>query len=314
MSRISLLIRFGYDGSRFHGLQPQKDFVTAGSALRDRLEEAAGRRPKALFFSARTDAGVHALENAATCWFPGPLDVEQFMRDVMQDRDDGLSRVRVERVPIHVHARGCSRGKRYRYTIDTGCLDGYWHATHSWRILPRLDVEAMRAAARHLEGEHDYTSFRAAKCSAKTPIKRLASIRISDPLPVGLQARQALPNTTGRKRHDFELGPVPDGVDEQRILIDIAGDAFLRKMIRILVGTLAEVGIGWRHPDDILDVIAAKNRQAAGLTAPARGLTLLQLGFSYPDDGSRLVPELRGLQKDAAGMTELSATSSSDAS
>ncbi|MCP4502997.1 MAG: tRNA pseudouridine synthase A [Deltaproteobacteria bacterium] len=298
MSRISLLIRFGYDGSRFHGLQPQNDVVTAGGTLRDRLEDAAGIRPRALFFSARTDAGVHALENAATCWFKGPLDVDAFIQEVARDRDDGLHRVRVERVPIHVHARGCSRGKRYRYIIDDGCVDGYFHATHSWRVLPRLDVDAMREAALILQGEHDFSSFRGARCSAKTPVKHLVSIRISDAMPVYESARLQLPERTGG-RFDRVLGPMLDEAKhERRIFVDIAGDAFLRKMIRIVVGTLAEVGIGWRQPQDMHEVLDAKVRQAAGLTAPARGLSLLQLGFSYPDDGSRLVRELHFLEEE----------------
>src|SRR5690349_612914 len=121
-SRTQILVRFGYDGARFHGLQPQTpDLPTAGAALIDRLTQAAGRAPKGLHFAARTDAGVHALRNLATCWLPtaarepSARPVAQVLADVMRPRPDGLTAVLALEVPTWVHARGSSRGKRYRY-------------------------------------------------------------------------------------------------------------------------------------------------------------------------------------------------------
>jgi tRNA pseudouridine38-40 synthase len=270
--RVQLLVRFGYDGSRFHGLQPQKVLPTAGGALRERLQDALGQRPRALQFAARTDAGVHALDNAATTWVPGPLDLAAVERALQRPRDDGLRSVRVFETPISVHARGSSRGKRYRYRVRDGAAESDLEERYAWHIVPTLDVEAMRAASAALVGEHDFTSFRGRRCSARSPVKRIVGLRVGGPFPLG------------------------DGT--RLTFIDVAGSGFLRKMIRILVGTLVEVGVGWRPPDDVARVLDARDRSQAGLTAPARGLILMKVGMAWPPDGSGLVPELAPLSED----------------
>lgn len=264
--RRQFLVRFGYDGSRFHGLQPQGALPTAGAALRERIEVAASQRARALSFAARTDAGVHALQNVATFWLSAPLDVDSMLTTLHRSRDDGLWLVRGVEVPHHVHARGSSRGKRYRYKIEFGVGEGEESSRYEWSIVPPLDVNAMREAANALVGTHDFTSFRAPRCSSSTPVKTIVSVRIS------------------------EGGVTPRG--SFVVMVDIVGDAFLRKMVRILVGTLVEVGAGLREASEMADILAARSRTAAGLAAPARGLTLMQVGLAWPEDGSALVREL----------------------
>ena len=264
--RIQVLIRFGYDGSRFFGLQPLSDRPTAGGALQARVRDAAGGPEKALQFAARTDRGVHALKNLATCWFPSLPDVEAFRARVAAPRDDGLVDVDAAIVPTHVHARGSARGKRYRYVVEDGCGDEPAPSTHAWRIATRLDVERMRAAADALVGVHDFSSFRAPRCSSSTPVKELTSLRVAGPFDVG------------------------DG--RRRVTVELAGTAFLRKMVRIVVGTLVETACGLRRPDDVPSILAARDRAAAGIVAPACGLVLVAVGCAWPDDGSALLPEL----------------------
>lgn len=265
--RIQFLVRFGYDGSRFHGLQPQRHFPTAGAALRARLEEAAGQPARALCFAARTDAGVHAVANAATFWMEQPLDIERFLAAVSAPRDDGLWLVHAQQTPTNVHARGSSRGKRYRYRVEDNCSVDETTQRYAWHIAPTLHIERVRAAAAYLVGTHDFTSFRAPRCSASSPVKTLARVDIRGPFP-----------TTGERRLFF---------------FDFAGDAFLRKMIRILSGTLVEIGTGLREPDDMKAILEGRDRQLAGMAAPARGLILLQVGMTWPSDGSGLIRELR---------------------
>lgn len=264
--RIQFLVRFGYDGSRFHGLQPQRDLPTAGGALRARLEEAAGQRARALCFAARTDAGVHALSNVATFWMERPLDIERFLHAISTPRDDGLWLVHGEHTPTNVHARGSSKGKRYRYRVEDGCTTDETTQRYAWHIAPTLDVDRLRAAAAHIVGTHDFTSFRARRCSASSTVKTLTQVEVRGPFP-----------TRGERKLFF---------------IDLAGDAFLRKMIRILVGTLVEIGTGLREPDDMRAILEARDRQLAGMAAPARGLILLQVGMTWPSDGSGLIREL----------------------
>ncbi len=258
--RTQILIRFGYDGARFFGLQPQGDRPTAGAALRERLRAAAAAPEKALQFAARTDRGVHAVANLATCWFAA-LDAPSFLAALAADRDDGLTDVRGFVVPMSVHARGAARGKRYAYIVLDGRADRSAPAARAWTVAPQLDVAAMNAAAQRLVGVHDFTSFRSVKCRASSPVKELASARVI--------------------RRD-------DGA----IVIVLAGTAFLRQMVRILVGVLVEVGAHLRAPGDIDAILAARRRSAAGITAPPEGLTLDAVGCAWPDDGSFLLAEL----------------------
>ena len=137
--RTQLLIRFGYDGARFSGLQPQGPLIpTAGYALKLRLTEAAGEPPKGLNFAARTDAGVHAESNVATCWWR-ERPVEGLLERIGGVRNDGLINVEAAFVPPEIHARGSARGKLYRYVVEDG-VPGEIDAAHAhaWRIGPTL--------------------------------------------------------------------------------------------------------------------------------------------------------------------------------
>jgi tRNA pseudouridine38-40 synthase len=277
-NRAQLLVRFGYDGARFRGLQPQAPGIpTAGSALRDRLTDAAGTPPKGLNFAARTDAGVHALKNLATCWFRGHDDIESVIARVSAPRDDGLVDVRAYRVPYDVHARGSGRGKRYRYLVEAGVASPDPVHGFVWQIAPDLDGERMRAAAEQLEGTHDYTSLRAPNCSADSAVKTLTSVRVGGPFAV-------------------PPGSSPRSSPSGRFVVEVCGNAFLRKMVRNLVGLLVEVGAGLREPDDVSAILAARDRSAAGLCAPPQGLVLVEVGCDWPPDGSFLIRELRDLR------------------
>lgn len=268
MSRVQILIQFGYDGGRFHGVQPQPKLPTAGGALRARLVAAFKQRPRALQFTSRTDGGVHAIVNLATVWFPGPLDTEAALTALAEDRDDGLLRVCGAVVSMSVHARGISQGKHYRYVVRTGLTpealvalnaELSWHARQPerlgeappldhpdrdcWHIHPTLDCDAMRRAVTHLVGNQDFAALRSRRCTAVETIRDLHSILIS--------------------------------TDGDRVIFDLHGGGFLRQMIRILIGTLIEVGTGLRTADSIPGLLLSRDREAAGFTAPSRGLTLV---------------------------------------
>jgi tRNA pseudouridine38-40 synthase len=247
--RATLLVTFGYDGEPFFGLQPQPGHPTAGGALKARLTEAAGQPPRGLAFAARTDRGVHALATAATCWFPADaIDVGAVAARVADHRDDHLTVHAVHRVDAAVHARTVSVAKHYRYRIVDGADPAAADAGHerAWHVVPRLDEKAMQAGAEHLVGTFDFTSLRGGGCSAATPVKTITRLAV-------------------HRGHD------------DVIEIDVEGNAFLRHMVRNLAGLLVEVGSGWRDAATVPAVIAARHRQAAGLQAPAGGLTLVEL-------------------------------------
>jgi tRNA pseudouridine38-40 synthase len=262
--RTTLLIRFGYDGARFFGLQPQLDLPTAGAALAARLRMA--RTPtgeptpaKALNFTARTDRGVHALGNLATCYFRGPLDLEHLLAQLATDHGDGLLAVSAQVVPTDVHARNVARGKHYRYRIRDR-IEEVTPDTHAWLIHPTVNVDVMQQAGNVFLGTHDFSSLRASGCSAATPVKTITKIIV----------------------HSHETD----------VVIDVHGDAFLRKMVRNLVGLMVEVGTGWRSVDELATILAARDRRCAGICAPPEGLTLVAVGSSWPPDGSGLLPDI----------------------
>ncbi len=258
-NRVQFLIRFGYLGHLFHGVQPQKNVPTAGGALYELLLQAAKTPPRSLQFSARTDKGVHALMNAATCWFKVPFDSEQFIKTLSHIKTIGLLAVRAKIVPRFVHARGSAKGKHYRYVIEDNCQNTSPNI-FAWQIVPWLNIDLMQQAANQLLGEHDFTSFRAAGCSANTTTKNMYRIDIC-----------RISNSS-------------------QIHVDIIGDAFLRQMIRTMVGLLAEVGTGLRAPAEMTSILAAKDRKQAGMCAPANGLTLMQVGIDFPQGENPLLP------------------------
>lgn len=247
--RASYLARFGYIGSYFHGLQPNKGFATAGGALCDVLQVAAGVPPKALQFSARTDAGVHALENYATFWFPKPFDHERFASNLRRASLHNLLYVDVKPVRFDVHARANAKGKWYRYVIEDDA-DVSCHTSNplAWQIVPSLDVNSMQIAANALIGTHAFDAFRHGGCTANSTVKTLTRLQITK-------------------------------TPTNQIHIDIEGSAFLRRMVRIIVGTLAEVGAGLRQPSDIQSILTSKRRDQTGPSAPASGLTLMRVDF-----------------------------------
>ncbi len=260
--RIQIMVRFGYHGARFYGLNPQPGLPTAGIALRARLEAAAmGQRAGGLNFTARTDRGVSATGNFATCWFREAIDLDHFFAALSAKQDDGLFGVVAWRVPWTTHARALGCGKHYRYRmmggVDPTLAEAVADASRRlpevpspypdetmqvWQIVPPLDVVAMSQAASVLVGTHDFSSFRGGPADKRPPVRTIRRLDVSQ--------------------------------QGDQIIVDIEGDGFLRKMVRIVAGTLAEVGIGWRAPDDMVRLLAAQARRHAGPTAPARGLWL----------------------------------------
>jgi tRNA pseudouridine38-40 synthase len=193
--------------------------------------------------ASRTDAGVHAKGQVAHFVTTTTIPAYGFRRGINVALPRSIAVVDAEDAPEGFHARFWSRGKHYRYRVLTRrdrspLLDRFvWH-----RFGP-LDLGAMRRAAAHLIGDHDFAAFRAAACDAPGTIRRLTEVTIEE----------------------------RDGVVE----IDVRGNAFLRNMVRILAGTLVEVGAGRRTPDSVAEALLSGDRLAAGITAPPEGLCLM---------------------------------------
>lgn len=252
MRHIRLVVE--YDGTDLHGWQRQHGAPTVQQHLEDALATLL-QHAAPVVGASRTDAGVHARGQVASFRTERPIPLHGIRRGLNSMLPDSIAVRDAAEVPEDFHPRFSATGKHYRYTILTARDRSPRWRTRAWHHPDALDVSAMHDAARVLIGEHDFAAFRAAGCSAKTTTRRVDSI-------------------TFTRLH-------PGLVD-----VDIRGNAFLRQMVRIIVGTLAEVGTGKTSRAQLAEILAGKNRVAAGKTAPAHGLELVEVRY----DGRRPVP------------------------
>lgn len=240
-----------YEGTGLSGWQRQKNGLTVQEHLETALAQLF-QQPITVTGASRTDAGVHARGQVANFTAPSDIPLHGIRRGLNSALPETIAVTSATEVPADFHARFSASGKRYRYDLlcrpDRSPLLRHraWHRPRS------LDVDAMMVAARALIGEHDFAAFRAAGCTAATTHRKVTSIDIR------------------------ALGEV--------VRIDLTGNAFLRNMVRIITGTLVEVGEHRREIEDVAAVLAARDRTRAGQTAPAHGLTLMEV-FYEPSRG-----------------------------
>lgn len=245
MSRtIKLVVE--YDGTDLSGWQRQEN----GPTVQQHLEEVLARMtggPVAVVGASRTDAGVHALGQVASFQTGSTIPIDGFRMGMNSLLPPAIAVVSAEEVAEGFHARFSARGKHYRYSILTRSSRAPLSRHQVWhKGGARLDLGAMRAAAAGLPGERDWSAFRAAGCTARTAVRRIDSVEVATP-------------------------------GAHRIDIDVRGNAFLRNMVRILVGTLVEVGLGRLEPGQVGEIVASRDRTRAGPTAPPHGLTLVEV-------------------------------------
>jgi tRNA pseudouridine38-40 synthase len=240
-----------YDGTDFVGWQSQERGDSIQEAFERALIQMTGVRPT-LRVAGRTDAGVHARAQVATFKTESALSVERFAGGLNALIPRSVSVHSVEEVPLDFDAKRSSQWKRYRYSIYQARYPAAQVGRYSWHLIKQLDTDAMHKAARHLIGELDFQSFRAAQCQAKHARREMYAIEI---------IREERP-----PRGHF-------------VHIVYHADAFVRHMCRVLTGTLVEVGRGERAPDSVRDVLLARDRRLAGVTAPPNGLCLMHVSY-----------------------------------
>ena len=246
-----------YHGQGFSGWQSQP----SGNTVQDHLEAALGRfaalaAPLPTLCAGRTDAGVHGLMQVVH--FDAPVQRTPFswVRGTNAFLPPGIAVQWAHPVPAEFHARACATARRYAYVLLQSPVRPSVEAGRVGWVFHPLDGEAMRAAAQYLLGEHDFTSFRASACQAKTPIKTLHRIDIHRR---GLPASEAEAgqDATCYWRFEFE------------------GNAFLHHMVRNIMGCLIAVGQGLKPPTWMAQVLAARSRDAAAPTFSPDGLYFL---------------------------------------
>jgi tRNA pseudouridine38-40 synthase len=243
-----------YDGTGLCGWQRQAN----GPTVQGHLEAALGRllsHEVAVAGASRTDAGVHARGQVASFRTERPIALHGIRRGLNSMLPDAIAIASASEVPDGFHPRFSATGKHYRYLLHTRPERAPRWRSRAWHHPGPLDRAAMRDAAAALIGEHDFAAFRAAGCTAKHTVRRIDQIEIAEP-------------------------PGEFAGDEPVVLaVDVRGNAFLRNMVRILVGTLVEVGEGRRTPGQVAEILASRDRTRAGITAPAHGLELVAVRY-----------------------------------
>lgn len=255
-----------YDGSRFFGWQRQDGFDSVQEALETALATLVGERV-VVHGSGRTDTGVHALGQVASCHLATRLDDDRLRHALNFHLPEGVVVRRLETCRDDFHARFDAAGKRYAYLVVTSRFRPPFARAHAHWTCDPLDLAAMRAAARALLGRHDFSAFATSGSPRKSNVRTLQGLRIV--------ARR------------------------ERFLIVAQADGFLYNMVRTLAGTLLEVGRGRLGVEDVRAALAGRRRSAAGPTAPPEGLYLVSVRYAEPvfvgpDAGVRGVPGLFG--------------------
>ena len=245
LRNIKLIIE--YEGTRYAGWQIQQNLPTIQGIIQEKIKIITGEDIK-LTASSRTDAGVHALGQVANFCTESRIPPYSIQMGLNALLPDDIVIKKAEEAPLDFDSRQNAKAKTYRYLILNRSYPSAIYRNFSWHVFQKLDIDAMTKAAGYLIGKKDFTSFRAAECDAPHSMREILS---------------------------FSIEKNDDGFLE----LEVKGTAFLRHMVRIMVGTLVAVGKGKIKPNDFQAIIGAKDRRLAGMTAPPQGLFLKEVEY-----------------------------------
>jgi len=244
--RVKLTV--AYDGTAYAGWQVQPNGTSVQSVMEGVLARIL-QEPVRLRAAGRTDAGVHAREQVADFADAGKRDLATIVRGGNALLPGDIRILSASAVPESFDARRHAAEKEYRYFLFLSPVDSPFLSRYAWHIEAPLEMDAVRDGLSHLVGEHDFTSFRGQGCTAKSPVRTVFRAEVA--------------------RHD-----VPG-----LFSIHVAGAGFLRHMVRNIVGTVVNAGKGKHPPETVGEILRARDRSAAGVTAPARGLFLWRVAY-----------------------------------
>lgn len=255
MRYVKLLIE--YDGTNYQGWQTQRSGRTVQDILKKTILNITGEDVR-LTGASRTDAGVHAIGQVAVFETETKLPPDIITRAMNAKLPEDIRILSAEDTERDFHPRYHALKKSYFYIIAGKTRRSAFLSGYIWNVKAGLDIDRMREGASCLSGQHDFRSFRASGCGSKTTVRNIFSIDITELEKINFM--------TVDMNGDF-------------IKIHIEGDAFLRHMVRNIVGTLVEIGKGKMPPEKMKDILEACDRKLAGPTAPAKGLFLEKISF-----------------------------------
>ncbi len=243
----NIVLRLMYDGKAYHGFQRQKNGVTIQEKIEDAIFDITGERTP-LIGCSRTDAGVHAKSYVAMFASESEIPMAQLPKALNSALPDDIRVMQSKIGPDGFHPIFSAIEKTYEYTIINQRYNNVFLRDYAWFYPIPLSIEHMQKAATYFVGEHDFSAFMAAGGTAKTSVRHIKNLSVSE----------------------------RDGV----IKIQITANGFLYNMVRIITGTLVYAGNGKLAPEEIRDIILSKDRRRAGMTAPPEGLMLVSTLYS----------------------------------
>ncbi|MNZ95018.1 tRNA pseudouridine synthase A [compost metagenome] len=252
----NLLMTVSYDGTNYFGFQTQPDGNTVQDYLESAIAGLTGEIVK-IHGSGRTDAGVHAREQPFHFQTKSQIPIERWRMALNGRLPSDIRVISAREVPLSFHSRRSAKQKTYRYTINGNRVQDVFQRHYQTHHPGRLNVDAMRQGLTFLIGTHDYTSFASRHSTKASHVRTIYNAWI-----------------------EVEHSPVGSGSDEQGVIhIFMTGNGFLQHMVRIIVGTLLQVGEGKRKPEDMKGILEAVDRAAAGPTAESKGLMLWKVEY-----------------------------------
>lgn len=245
MRNIKLTIE--YDGKDFNGWQKQPNKLNIQGNIEKVISEITKEEIE-LIGSGRTDAGVHAIGQVANFKTNSNIPIEKFAIAINSRLKKSIIIKKAEEVPERFHSRYNCKKKTYRYIINNSDMGSAIYRNLEYNIKMPLNLENMKKASKYFEGEHDFSAFKASGTSSKSSVRTIYSADVKK--------------------------------ENGRIIIELTGNGFLYNMVRIISGTLVEVGLGKIRPEEIKDIIDSKNRQMAGKTLPPYGLYLVEVNYN----------------------------------
>ena len=250
-------ITVAYDGGPFVGWQRQTNGTSVQGLIEDALR-TLDDRDVTVHGAGRTDAGVHALGQVASFTLRRDITAAVVQKALNNHLPDAVRIVSAEDAPASFHARFGAKSKMYRYRIWNADVASPFQQSHAWFVRGALALDAMQAAARPLEGRHDFAAFQAADGTQRTTEREVFASRLVA---------------------EADDSGVPGRSSGRLITYEISGNGFLRHMVRTIAGSLVEVGSGRRGSEWMSEVIASRDRTGAGPTAPAHGLFLVRVDY-----------------------------------
>jgi tRNA pseudouridine38-40 synthase len=266
MRNIKLVLE--YDGGAFSGFQKQRPGTLTVQSLLEEKISVLVKHPVKLTGAGRTDAGVHATGQAANFKTGHRISLDVLRRALNASLRPSLLVREACEVPADFHARFSARSRVYQYLLLNREFHSPLASGWGWLIREKLDLDSMKAAARLLEGKHDFSSFKSGKSDRDNPECTIRRIALTREKP-------------GRRLYWHRLF-----TGEETILIEVESDSFLRGMVRMIVGTLVRIGLKRTGPGEIPDILKAGNPALGGPSAPAHGLCLVEV--KYPGEICRL--------------------------